>query len=292
MLSQPYAIFVRGPKSLIFDSAEQLGFETDMDALAVSIFEDDPQGDIYHLQALYEIKDDAVRALASLSISDDIENFVTQLPDEDWVAMSQKGLPPVEAGRFWIYGAHDAGKIPTDIPWPIHIEAGPAFGTGHHGTTKGCLLIFDEMLKRGNTFETVLDLGCGAGTLAIAAALALNSPIEASDIDLDAVTVTNENAKQNKVDDKIIAFQANGFDNPRLKGKTYDLIFANILAGPLMGLAPEISTALIPGGKVILSGILDELADDVAACFEAQGISIKKGPSLAGWTSLQGEKKL
>jgi len=292
MLSQPYAIFVRGPKSLIFDLVEQLGFESDMDALAVSIFEDDPQGDTYHLQALYEIKDDADIALASLSISDDIENFVTQLPDEDWVAMSQKGLPPVEAGRFWIFGAHDKDKIPSDIPWPIHIEAGPAFGTGHHGTTKGCLLIFDEMLKSGNTFATVLDLGCGAGTLAIAAALALNSPIEASDIDPDAVTVTNENAKQNKVDDKIIAFQANGFDNPRLKGKTYDLIFANILAGPLMGLAPDISTALIPGGKVILSGILDELADDVAACFEAQGISIKEGPSLAGWTSLQGEKKL
>ncbi len=286
----PFALFIRGPQADIFDLADLLGFDAPMEALAVSIFEDDPNGSVYHLQALYSFEMDAKTALNSLAIGPELEAFVTQLPDIDWVAKSQKGLPPVEAGRFWIYGEHDRDKIPSECPWPIHIEAGPAFGTGHHGTTKGCLLIFDEMLIDGETFESILDLGCGAGTLAIAAAMALSVEIEASDIDPDAVTVTSENADQNNVGDKIKVFQADGFDSDLLRGKTYDLIFANILAGPLMGLAPEISNALKPGGKVILSGILDELADQVAAAFKAESISIKKGPSLSGWTSLQGEK--
>ena len=127
------------------------------------------------------------------------EHFITQLPDEDWVAKSQAGLPPVEAGRFWIHGAHDADKIPTDIPWPVKIEAGAAFGTGHHGTTKGCLLIFDDLLKQNYRPNKILDLGCGAGTLAIAAAKALSINILATDIDADAVSVTLQNANINKV---------------------------------------------------------------------------------------------
>lgn len=292
MGNQPFAIYIRGPKSVIFDLAGDLGFETEMEALAVSIFEDSPQGDIFHLQALYELRGDAEAALSSLTLGNELESFVTQLPDEDWVALSQKGLPPVEAGRFWIYGAHDKDKLSAEIPWPIHIEAGSAFGTGHHGTTKGCLVIFDEMLENGERFDTILDLGCGAGILAIAAAMALDQNVEASDIDPDAVTVTIENAKQNGVSDKITAFRADGFESDHLKNKTFDLIFANILAGPLMGLAPEIADALRPDGNVILSGILDELADEVAACFEAHDIAIKKGPSLSGWTSLSGVKTL
>lgn len=292
MSNQPFALFIRGPQAFIFELSDALGFESGMEALAISIFEEDPNGSIYHLQALYEKYEDAKASLNELTLPADLEAFVTQLPDEDWVALSQSGLPPVNAGRFWIYGEHDKDKIPADIPWPIHIEAGPAFGTGHHGTTKGCLLIFDEMLARGDRFERVLDLGCGAGTLAIAAAMALEVNIEASDIDPDAVDVTRANAIQNGVSHNITAFHADGFNSPQLSGQTFDLIFANILAGPLMGLAPDIAEALRPNGKVILSGILDELADEVTACFEAQNIDIKKGPSLTGWTSLQGEKKL
>lgn len=291
MDKQPYALFVRGPQALIFDLAEALGFETEMEALAVSIFEDDPNGNTYHLQALYEHKDDAQNALMSLNLGTETEAFITQLADEDWVTISQKGLPPVEAGRFWIFGAHDRDKVPPNIPWPIHIEAGAAFGTGHHGTTKGCLLIFDDLLKSGSHFEKVLDLGCGAGILAIAAAMSLDRPIMASDIDPDAITVSHANAIQNDVQDKIKAFQADGFESSELRGHRFDLIFANILAGPLMTLAPAISKALKPGGRVILSGILDEIADKVLARFESENIAIKKGPSLSGWTSLLGEKR-
>jgi len=274
----------------MFDLSDKLGFESDMIALSISIFEDDPENDIFHIQALFETKDEAERAQGLLDISQTNEAFVTQVADEDWVAISQKGLPPVEAGRFWIYGEHDRNQIPNDIPWPIHIEAGPAFGTGHHGTTKGCLLIFDDLLKSGKRFEKVLDLGCGAGTLAIAAAMALNKPVLATDIDPDAVRVTVENAVQNSTEALIEAHAADGFDSPALHGQSFDLIFANILAGPLMGLAPEIAKALVSGGHVILSGILDELADKVVDAFESQGIDTKKGPTLSGWTSLFGVK--
>lgn len=291
MANQPFALYVRGPKTLIFDIAETLGFESHMEALAVSIFEDDPESNTFHLQALYETNNEAQAALTSLDLAPNIEMFTAQIPDEDWVALSQKGLPPVDAGRFWIYGEHDRAKIPDDCPWPIHIEAGAAFGTGHHGTTKGCLLIFDELLKEGRKFEHVLDLGCGAGILAIAAAMALKTHIQASDIDPDAVTVTLNNARQNHVGERITSFQADGFESAELKGQHFDLIFANILAGPLMGLAPDIANALRPSGYVILSGILDELADDVAIAFEAQNLVIKKGPSLTGWTSLKGERR-
>ncbi len=290
MTFQPYALFIRGPESQIFDLADKLGFESHMEALAVSIFEDNPDKGIFHLQALYETEAEAQQCHKSLDLADTLEAFVTQLPDEDWVSLSQKGLPPVEAGRFWVYGAHDKAQIPAHIPWPIHIEAGPAFGTGHHGTTKGCLLIFDELLRSDRNFNQVLDLGCGAGTLAIGAAKALDQNILATDIDPDAVTVTLENAAQNKVSALVQAYQADGFDSPELSGKSFDLIFANILAGPLMELAPDIIGSMAPNGHVILSGILDEQADTVAAHFTEHGLAIKKGPSLAGWTSLLGEK--
>ncbi|NNE59253.1 MAG: 50S ribosomal protein L11 methyltransferase [Hellea sp.] len=288
--NQPFALFVRGPKSLIFDLSDQLGFDSEMEALAVSIFEDDETNEIFHVQALYASAADANAALESLCLPKEVEGFVSQLPDEDWVALSQKGLPPVDAGRFWIFGGHDRAKVPHDIPWPIHIEAGAAFGTGHHGTTKGCLLMFDQLLKDGTNFDRVLDLGCGAGVLAIAAALSLKQSVMATDIDPDAVSVSLDNAVQNEVGPLVDAFHADGFNHQRLSGQTFDLIFANILAGPLMALAPDIKGAMTGGGHVILSGILDEQAGRVARAFEAQGFAIKKGPSLAGWTSLLGLK--
>jgi len=285
-----FALVIRGQRHMIFDLAEQLGFEDHIDALAVSIFEDNAEQDLFHIQALYNSESTANDVLQSLGLDAKTECSISQLPDEDWVTLSQQGLPPVEAGRFWIYGAHDADKKPQNIQWPIHIEAGQAFGTGHHGTTKGCLLIFDELLKSGESPDRVLDLGCGAGTLAIAAAKALHKAVAASDIDPEAVNVTQQNAVQNQVGHLVKAFAADGFDSPDLEGRTFDLIFANILAGPLMLLAPSILKALQKNGHVILSGILDEQADKVSQAFQARDIAIKKGPSLTGWTSLLGQK--
>jgi len=288
--SPPFALFLRGSKDAAFDISGQLGFETETQALAVSIFEDGPE--TMHVQALFETEAQAQACLGGLKFPEDMECFITQLPYEDWVSKSQAGLPPVEAGRFLLYGGHDKDIIPVSVPYPIEINAGMAFGTGHHGTTKGCLIIFDHLLQTGFTPKRVLDLGCGAGVLAIAAAKALKRTILATDIDPDAVAVTLENAQLNAVSDYIHAHQADGFESPHLKGKSFELIFANILAGPLMGLAPDIAEALAPGGKVILSGILDEQAEKVTQALTEKGLEISPQPSLSGWTSLLGSQPI
>ena len=287
-MNQPFALFIRGSKADAFDVSDQLGFDSEMNALAVSLFEDGAE--TMHVQALFETEAQAKIALDGLILPADMESFITQLPDEDWVSKSQAGLPPVEAGRFWLYGTHDEGNIPASVPFPIEINAGLAFGTGHHGTTKSCLLIFDGLLETGFDPAQVLDLGCGAGVLAIAAAKALKREILATDIDQDAVDVTLQNASVNGVESYISSHRADGFDSAALKDKQFDLIFANILAGPLMGLASDITAALAPGGKVILSGILDEQAETVIAAFTKKGLKVSPQPSLSGWTSLLGVK--
>lgn len=284
----PFALFIRGNKSDAFEVSDQLGFDSDMQALAVSLFEDGP--DTMHVQALFETEAQAQACLSGLKFPTDMESFITQLPDEDWVSKSQAGLPPVEAGRFWLYGTHDADAIPANVPFPIEINAGLAFGTGHHGTTKGCLVIFDGLLEGGFSPKRVLDLGCGAGVLAIAAAKALSRDILATDIDQDAVDVTLQNAEANGVSSYVKSYRADGFDSPELEGQQFDLIFANILAKPLMGLAPDITQALAPGGRVILSGILDEQAERVSDAFTKKGLKVSPQPSLSGWTSLLGQK--
>jgi len=284
----PFALFIRGSKEAAFEVSDQLGFDTEMQALAVSLFEDGPE--TMHVQALFETEAQAESCLEELRFPDDMECFITQLPNEDWVSKSQAGLPPVEAGRFWLFGTHDKGNVPANVPFPIEINAGLAFGTGHHGTTKGCLLIFDGLLSAGFNPERVLDLGCGAGVLAIAAAKALGRDILATDIDQDAVDVTLQNAAVNDVSQRIKSYQADGFKSPHLKDQQFDLIFANILAGPLMGFAPDIAAALAPGGKVILSGILDEQFETVMDTFTKKGLKVTPQPSLSGWTSLLGQK--
>ncbi len=290
---RPWALTLNGPNALIYGLAEQLGFDEITEALSVSIFEltktaagDSPDSTT---QALYETQQAAQNALAALStIPPSISQTIERLPATDWVSLSQAGLPPVSAGRFWVYGGHDADTIPKTAVHSIHIDAGLAFGTGHHGTTKGCLLIFDGLLDAGFSPKTVLDLGCGAGTLAIAAAMALpeSADILATDIDPDSVNVTRDNAVLNAVGTRIEARQADGFDAPVFAGKNFELIFANILAGPLMTLAPDIAAALAPNGKIILSGIIDDMADRVSEAFRAQGLSITPQPSIEGWTSL------
>ena len=284
----PFALFIRGSKTAAFEISDQLGFDTQTEALAISIFEDGL--DTMHVQALFETEAQAQSCLGGLKFPEDMECFITQLPNEDWVSKSQAGLPPIEAGRFWLYGSHDKDIIPASIPYPIEINAGLAFGTGHHGTTKGCLLIFDRLLDEGFNPDRILDLGCGAGVLAIAAARALGRRILATDIDPDAVTVTLENARVNDVSQYIQSYQADGFESPHLRGQSFDLIFANILARPLMGLAPDIVQAMASGGTVILSGILDEQAEMVANAFIEKGLEITPQPSLSGWTSLLGSR--
>ena len=182
--------------------------------------------------------------------------IVAPLPDQDWIRLSQEGLPPVRAGRFFVYGAHDAGAVPHGVI-PMKIEAGLAFGTGHHETTALCLSVLSDLAKGQAAYRNVLDLGTGTGLLAIGAAKLWKKKVLASDIDPVAVEVTRENARANGVGPLVTAVVADGLDNPLLKnGAPYDLIVANILASPLTRLAPSIQRALAPGGTLVLSGLL------------------------------------
>jgi ribosomal protein L11 methyltransferase len=284
----PFALYVRAINQVAFNVSDALGFSVEMSALAVSLFEEGP--DTMQVQALYSTRKQAEQALLSLSLSSSTETMIEQLPDIDWVEKSQRGLPPVKAGRFWIYGSHDKELIPKNTKWPVEINAGLAFGTGHHGTTKGCLIEFDKFLKEGFFPNKVLDLGCGAGILAIAAAKALNLEIIATDIDSDAVEVTLFNARINNVSELIKCYKLNGVKNSVLQKNTFDLIFANILAGPLIKLSADIVDILCPNGKVILSGILDNQSDLVTRAFVNCGLEIEKKSSISGWTSITGRK--
>ena len=288
MNKQPFALTVTGEKSAIFNLADALGFEAPFMALSVSVFEQSE--DIFYVQALYESEAEAKAALNGLGIDAELTANIAQLPDEDWVSKSQEGLAPLNAGRFLIYGSHDADNVDLSGKTGLQIDAGLAFGSGHHGTTAGCLMLFDQLLQQGASPKHILDLGCGAGILSIGAAKALDINILATDIDQDAVDVTRQNAVLNKVGRKITAERVDGFDDPLFAGKTFDLIFANILAAPLMALAEDIIRHMAPGGHVILSGILTEQKNTVADHFDHHGIDIIGDEPLEEWVSLLGRK--
>jgi len=224
--------------------------ELDGSAQAVLIVEE-PFADGAVVEALYIEQPDA--GYLSRIVGRDVT--VEPLPDQDWIRLSQEGLPPVRAGRFFVYGAHDAGQVPHGVI-PIRIEAGLAFGTGHHETTALCLEVLSD-IARERSFRKVLDLGTGTGLLAIGAAKLWKRRVMASDIDPVAVEVARDNARANDAAPWIAAVTADGLANPILaRGAPYDLLIANILAGPLTRLAPEIIKNLAPGAVLLLSGLL------------------------------------
>ena len=217
---------------------------------------------------------------------------VSEVPDQDWVAKVRRELTPVEAGRFFVYGSHDADKVPEDCE-PLLIEAAMAFGTGHHGTTQGCLKALDRLANAGFVGQSVLDLGCGTAVLAMAAARIWPGVMLASDIDAVAVEVASANVTANALEGRVECIEAEGLEHPRLSAAVpYDLVFANILKGPLIALAPGITAALMPGGKVILSGILNEQADEVRDVYCALGNSVECREEIGDWTTLTLSKSL
>ncbi len=251
--------------------------------LALSVFEENlPKG---RLQLLFADEVMAYHFMKSCKPDPGFTMAGGALADENWIARSLEGLPVVQAGRFYVHGAHH--ETPNDAMLvSILIEAGEAFGTGHHGTTKGCLLAFEDRLGL-DAPQSVLDLGTGAGTLAIAAAKVLpGAAILATDIDPIAIKVARENANTNAVAEQIELAVADGFHHNVLKNMQFDLIFANILANPLIELATDVVGATSPGGVVILSGILDHQAARVQAAYAAQGAIFIKEYALGEWRVL------
>jgi ribosomal protein L11 methyltransferase len=205
------------------------------------------------------------------------------IPDVDWVSETQKALPPVRAGRFLIHGSHDRARIASQ--WAIEIDAGRAFGTAHHGTTKGCLLAIDRLVAPAGT---VLDLGTGSGVLAIAAAKALShrARIAAADLDPIAVSVARENCRKNRAAG-VRLFVGDGLKPASAyEGAPFDLVMANILAKPLLRLAPRLRTLTRRGGALILSGLLSGQAREVLARYRATGFRLVRRSDLEGWATL------
>ena len=211
---------------------------------------------------------------------------VSELPEVDWVAHVKRELAPVVAGRFFVYGSHDADKVPEGVV-ALLIEAAMAFGTGHHGTTLGCLTALDRLDREGFRPASVADIGCGTAVLAMAAAKIWPGTVLASDIDPVAVDTAAANVLANDLAGRVECLQAAGFDHPRLaEAAPFDLVFANILKGPLIDLAPAMTAQLAPGGRVILSGILNEQADEVVRAYENAGFTLQYRDEFAEWTTL------
>ena len=270
------------PHDAANDLATALEDNIRLDPMAITINETDEARGLWEVMLYFASEEEAedARGVAGLRAG-----TIAPMPQQDWVRQSLEGLAPVAAGRFFLHGSHDRDRRrPGGIA--LEIDAGTAFGTGHHGTTEGCLMALDRILKR-RTPNSILDLGCGTGVLAIAAAKATGRPALASDIDPEAVRVTLANAALNGVKPLIGSFVAAGLDHPRIaRGGPYDLIFANILARPLVALSTGLARALRPGGDLILSGLTLEQMRWIEATYQSRGLALASRITRGNWATL------
>jgi len=229
----------------------------------------------------------SIRELVGIAAGDDVARDITfdTVKAKDWVKATLEELVPVRAGRFVVHGHHDRSKVPSN-KLGIEIEAALAFGTGHHGTTRGCLLLLDHVLKARRPAR-VLDLGTGTGVLAIAAAKALHCKVLASDIDPLSVRVARDNARLNGTGNLVETIRATGFSAPQFaKHGPFDLVLANILANPLRQMATPMARHLAPSALVILSGLLPYQAQGVITAYRARGLVLLGHLRIEGWSSL------
>lgn len=281
-------IIARGPRASAEAAAGALDADPLLEGATYSILEEDEELGVWRIDAFPTTTEEANGIEATLRAHSGLEVTVEKLADADWLAMSLSGLPPVEAGRFFVYGAHDQGKVPEGRV-TLKIDAGAAFGTGHHGTTVGCLEAFDELLKT-ETFDKVLDVGCGTGVLAIAAAKTGSAVAVGTDIDEPSARIANENAEINGA--RCDFYFAEGLNDPRIaQHMPYDLVFANILAAPLVELAPEIAGALKPGGVAILSGLLRTQEERVLDAYRPLGFVVERTIHHDAWSALALRRK-
>ena len=254
--------------------------------IGVGVFELEDGSGFWEVGAYFSEQPSDV-SLALLAAAFQAEEFkISELPQIDWVSKVQRSLRPVIAGRFFVYGSHDSGKVPSNCE-PLLIEASMAFGTGHHGTTKGCLLALEQIIKDGFYAKNVIDVGCSTAVLAMAAARVFSANIIASDVDPVAFSVAKTNVLANGLDKSIRCFEASGFSHDQIKTiKSFDLIFANILMTPLLSLATDISRYSSSDGYVVLSGILSEQAELVINKYTNVGFSLSRQIEIGEWVTL------
>jgi len=281
-------ITARGPRAEAEAATAAIDADPRLEASAYSILEEDEAKGVWRIDAYPTSDAEAQACLDLLTARPALQVASAPLADADWLAMALSGLPPVKAGRFFVFGAHDRGRIPANAVG-LRIEAGAAFGTGHHGTTTGCLLAYDALLKQRG-FGRVLDVGTGTGVLAIAAARTGSASAVGTDIDAVSVRIARENARLNQARARFV--RADGLAHRLVAGSApYDLVFANILARPLVRLAPPIRGALKPGGAAILSGLLRSQQRFVLAAYLTRGFRLKRRILRDAWATLVLERR-
>jgi ribosomal protein L11 methyltransferase len=255
--------------------------------LAVTLFELRPPS--FVVEAYYDTvpRLDEVKACLAEQDARLTDASLDEVPDENWVALSQSALPPIAAGRFVVHGSHDRGRFAMQR-LAIEIEAGEAFGSGHNATTALCLEALDALARQRRPLRRVLDLGCGSGVLAIAAArVAPAARVLAVDNDAVAVAIARDNARLNRVSGRVRVLSAAGCDHATLRrAKRFDLVLANILPNTLVGLVPALRATLRMGGVAVLSGLLDQQARAVSAAYCAAGFRVRRRFQRTGWSAL------
>lgn len=275
-------IIARGPRAEAEAAAAALDADLALEGATYSILEEDEDRGLWRIDAFPTSTEEAAGIEAVLR-AHPLTVIVEPLADADWLAMALSGLPPVRAGRFFIYGWHDRGEAPSNAV-ALRIEAGAAFGTGHHGTTVGCLQAYHDLLK-SRRFARVLDVGAGTGVLAIAAARTGSKVAVGTDIDEPSVRIAAENARMNAANARFVHASGLGHRLVTEHGP-YDLVFANILAPPLVALSQDIRTALKPGGIAILSGLLRTQERRVKAAYLSRGFRVMRRIHRDAWATL------
>ncbi len=272
----------------------------DADALSIAAFEIDGvengDGQLWRVEMLHREEPDPLdlevllEPLAERASLGSLPVEIGQVPDADWVKEVQADMPPRRFGRFWVHGSH-VDTPPPEGATPIRLDAGLAFGSGEHATTQGCLQAIDQRARR-RRFRHVLDMGCGAGMLAIAAAKCWPARVLAVDNDPVAVEVAAENARLNDVGAQVQALLSEGYADPQIRMRgPYDVILANILADPLCDMARDLTQVLAADGIAVLSGLLDRQASRVLAAHYGCGLSLRKRIEIGPWTTLVMSRK-